>query len=303
MRRRTLSVLLIGGILCLVPLAWFQHTLGQRSARHWTGQAELAANRLCRALRAADLVLAERFPADSPDGADDLLQLVSAEGLERILSLPGGTEAARPASSPPQGRPAAEVTVCPSAPGLAAATLLRGSADRSAVLYLGSPLSAAPGGAGWIRLDGVSLLGRPQEGLLLVALAPWPAAGPPPLPAAARVWRVVHGPHSLLLALGQVADPDERLERSWPGPWGGWACCSPACWRSRPSSSGAGASACCAPSATIPPAACSPATPSSATSNRPPSRRPPIRPRPCCSPSISRCSTGSGCSSTRPTGC
>jgi EAL domain-containing protein (putative c-di-GMP-specific phosphodiesterase class I) len=221
MRRTTLSILLIGGTLCLVLLAWFQHTLGQRSARHWTGQAELAANRLCRALRAADLVLAERFPADSPDGADDLLQLVSAEGLERILSLPAGTEAAPPASSALPGRPAVEVTVCPPAPGLAAATLLRGSADRSAVLYLGASLSAAPGGAGWIRLDGVSLLGRPQEGLVLVALAPWPAAGPPPLPAAARVWRVVHGPHSLLLALGQVADPDERLERSLAWALGG----------------------------------------------------------------------------------
>ena len=89
MRRTTLSILLIGGILCLVPLAWFQHTLNQSSGRHWTREAERAADRLCRALRAADLVLAGRFPADSPDGADDLLQLVSAEGLE-LLHLARG---------------------------------------------------------------------------------------------------------------------------------------------------------------------------------------------------------------------
>jgi hypothetical protein len=128
-------------------------------------------------LRAADLVLARRFPADAPGGADDLLQLVAAEGLERILSLPAGSEAAEPAFTPLPGRPAAEVRACPPAPDLAAASLLRGAPDRSAVLYLGSPAAAGPGGtAGWIRLDGASVLGRPQEGLSVVALAPWPAA-------------------------------------------------------------------------------------------------------------------------------
>jgi len=218
MRRTSLSILLIGGSLCLAPLLWFQHALDQRAHRQWTRQAERSANRLCRALRAADLVLAGRTPSDAPGGADDLLQLVGLDGLERIPSLPSGTVAApavpRPASSVPRGPLPVSVRFCPRSPDLPAPTLLRGSGDRSGVLYLGSPDPVGPNAApGWIRLDGRSLLGRSQEGLRLVALTPWPAAGAPQRLAAARVWRVVHGERSLLLALSPVADPNDTLER------------------------------------------------------------------------------------------
>lgn len=220
MRRKTLCILLIGGSLCLIPLVWFQQALDDRSRRHWTREAERAASRLCRALQATDLVLAGRPLA--PASADHLLKLVAPEGLERIPSLPAGTVGAAAAASSLPGRPPTEILRCPPPPGLAAASLLRGSPDPSDVLYLGAPGPAGPAAAsGWIQLDGVPLLGRPEEGLRLVDLAPWPAAGPPQRPPASRVWRVDHGPHSLLLVLGQGAEPGERLERGLAWALGG----------------------------------------------------------------------------------
>jgi EAL domain-containing protein (putative c-di-GMP-specific phosphodiesterase class I) len=222
MRLKTLTVLLIGGSLCLVPLLWFQHALDHRSRSHWTREAERATSRLCRALQATDLVLARRPPAATPDSAEHFLKLVAPDGLERIAFLPAGTVGAPAVASSLPGRSLAEVRRCRPSPDLATTSLLRGSADAVGVLYLGAPVPDGPAGAvGWIRLDGAPLLGRPEEGLRLVALAPWPAAGPPQRPPGARVWRVVHGPHSLLLVLGQGADPGERLERGLAWALGG----------------------------------------------------------------------------------